>query len=89
MSYARFGPASDVYVFLNCGGYLDCCACSLGGVDDDDPRFDTTAEMIEHLRAHQAAGYDVPADAFERLERDREENDRWIMTYNMMRGNDE
>ena len=30
MSYARFSwDGSDVYVFLNVGGYLDCCGCLL------------------------------------------------------------
>jgi len=30
MSYARFGSGgSDVYVFLNARGFLDCCSCIL------------------------------------------------------------
>lgn len=42
MSYARFGPGSDVYVFMHAGGFLDCCGCILQErewVDDSDAVF--------------------------------------------------
>lgn len=39
MSYCRFGEG-DVYVFLNVGGYLDCCGCILREYEwvDDETR---------------------------------------------------
>lgn len=30
MSYARFSPESDVYVFPHVGGGFECCACKMG-----------------------------------------------------------
>lgn len=41
MSYTRFGwDGSDVYVFMNVGGYLDCCACPLQEREwVDDPTY--------------------------------------------------
>ncbi len=69
MSWVRFGspcvrdcepcPGSDVYVFDNTDGYIECCGCLLR------PRrefwFKTEAEMLAHLREHAAAGHHVPA----------------------------
>lgn len=55
MSYCRFSDA-DVYVYDDVRGYLCCCGCWL----DDTWRYDTAAEMVEHLRLHIAAGHHVP-----------------------------
>ena len=75
MSYARFGwEGSDVYVYLDVGGYLACCGCCLS----DYWRHDDTASMIAHLREHQAAGHHVPEETIAELEADRVANDAWI-----------
>ena len=77
MSYARFGwEGSNVYVYADVGGYLNCCACILG----DDGRFYSTGEMLNHLVKHRMAGHTVPDSCIEELEADREENDAWLDT---------
>ena len=73
MSYARFSAESDVYVFLHVGGALCCCGCFNG-----EGYFDTTAEMVAHLREHEARGDRVPACTIKRLEADADENDAWM-----------
>ena len=102
MSYARFGAdGSDVYVFLNVNGTLECCGCSLQErewVDDESSpifkgylksigekiktNFNTTDEMIAHLKFHQKSGQSVPEETFKYLLEDRERNDHWMATYN-------
>lgn len=82
MSYARFSDG-DVYVFSSVGGYLECCACALNERDGDSPfpassQFDTTAEMLAHLAAHQEAGHHVPDYCIEALREDADDNDRHI-----------
>lgn len=75
MSYARFGwGGSDVYIYLDVGGYLCCCGCVL----DKPWRYDTTAEMLAHLDEHRRAGHCVPDDCVEELKADAAENDAWI-----------
>lgn len=78
MSYARFGwDDSDVYVFLCCFGYLECCACRIvGGWKSFEAL--TTEKMLAHLEAHRALGHCVPEETFEELRTDAEENDAWI-----------
>lgn len=71
MSYARFSYA-DVYVFMNTGGWLECCGCSLG----DEGRFDSTQAMVDHLAQHRAAGDDVPDGIEDSLWADDREN--WV-----------
>jgi hypothetical protein len=58
MAYCRFGP-SDVYVFMDVGGYLNCCGCYR---TDDGRSFhaDSTQEMVDHLALHRASGDNVP-----------------------------
>ena len=71
MSYARFGAGgSDVYVYMDIGGYLDCCGCQLEG----DFAAHSTAAMIAHLHEHAAAGHHVPSSVIPRLEADDAEN---------------
>jgi hypothetical protein len=93
MSYCRFASAetvakfaggeygpdepSDVYVYLDCGGWLACCACRIEGMSGRWEHYSTDA-MIAHLRAHIAAGHTVPADVIPALEADRAENDAFI-----------
>ncbi|ROR97803.1 hypothetical protein EDD28_2412 [Salana multivorans] len=56
MSYARFGPSSDVYVYGDIAGYVACCGCILS----DQWDFHSAAEIVAHLREHVAAGHNVP-----------------------------
>lgn len=87
MSYARWGwNGSDVYVFRNVGGWLECCGCSLNSPSDGElfpESFEamTTQDMLDHLKLHQAEGHTVPGECIEGLEEDREENDHWIANY--------
>lgn len=71
MSYARFGPDSDVYVFFNTSGVMECCACSLQ--HGDTWTCATAAKMLDHLRHHQHAGHKVPPSAMMRLAADAQE----------------
>ena len=65
MSLARFGwDGSDVYVFYDVGGFINCCGCLLR---DTSFHADTEQEMLSHLREHQKAGHHVPEDAIEEL----------------------
>jgi hypothetical protein len=85
MSYARFGcEDSDVYVYLDCNRYLCCCACALNETAPNalcppSSRFLTTDALLAHLRDHAAAGHNVPTSTVADLERDRDENDAWIL----------
>lgn len=84
MSYCRFAqkvnqwdlPPSDLYVYLDIGGYLLCCGCKLtkGGFAAK-----TTAEMILHIEQHKLAGHIVRDNVIPMLVADQEENDAWMM----------
>lgn len=74
MSYARFGADdSSVYVFMNRGGMLECCYCSL---DPEHHNFEAgaTIKMIAHLRAHEQAGHTVPNSVVPALLADAQQN---------------
>lgn len=71
MSYARFGPDSDVYVFPNVNGMYECCGCSLEF--KFIKRFRTAEDTINHLNDHVSAGHKVPDYAFTRLNQERED----------------
>lgn len=63
MSYCRFGPESDVYVFPTVNG-LECCQCRETG----DSFFALGhLEMLLHLKRHIEHGDLVPDSAMERL----------------------
>jgi hypothetical protein len=70
MAYSRFID-SDVYIFADVSGGYTCCACMLKHKE----RFWTTDDIITHVKAHMAAGHDVPADVIPCIEMDRAEND--------------
>lgn len=72
MSYARFSADSDVYVFLNTGGYLDCCYCSLSAAPRTSFRCATVTDMVDHLAEHVAAGDKVEPRVFGLLEIERD-----------------
>lgn len=63
MSYCRFGPDSDVYVFQHVGGGWECCGCLFG----DSLRAETREEMLSHLEDHIKTGHTVPEHAIARL----------------------
>lgn len=81
MSYARFGdgkfaPRSDVYVYLDAGGYLCCCGCKL----NEDWEHYSTQAILDHLDRHRRAGDVVPDYCSKELKEDREANDAWIVS---------
>jgi hypothetical protein len=78
MSYCRFGPESDLYVYLDCAGYLCCCACQLDG---HPTAFQTTEALIDHVREHIQIGHKVPPDLIDKLTIDAEETDKWIAEF--------
>jgi hypothetical protein len=68
MSYARFSDTSGVYVFHSTDGLYECCSCWFATQDGGSNCYSPTAEgMIEHLRAHVAAGHKVRQDTFDGL----------------------
>lgn len=56
MSYARFSPTSDIYLYADVAGGLTCWSCALaeGG---QTMRFLDEDAAVAHLRAHEAAGH--------------------------------
>lgn len=62
MSYARFGEASDVYVYASTSGF-SCCGCSLTDTSD----FVSRTALLLHLKQHLAHGDRVPDYALTRL----------------------
>ena len=76
MSYARFGAGgSDVYVYADVGGYINCCGCWL---HDHGFKAYSTDEMIAHLNEHRDAGHCVLDNTYDDLRADAQENDEWI-----------
>lgn len=76
MSYVRWGSeGSSVYVFLNVGGWLDCCGCRMR---EGHVQCFTTEDMLAHLREHRDRGDCVPQFCFDGLTEDQEANDEWI-----------
>src|SRR5664279_1629898 len=74
----RQHPPPCDYVYLGVDGF---CTCRWGTLRDDDDDFEeySTAAIIDHLREHQAAGHDIPADVFDDLQAtDAAGNDAWI-----------
>lgn len=76
MSYARFGPDSDVYVYLDAAtGALHCCGCSIvrprprSGDDREHLCFyaETPDHMVDHLTGHVDAGELVPDETLRKL----------------------
>lgn len=66
MSYCRNnGIDSDVYVIGNAAGY-ECC-CSPRGIPYKYHHYESSIEMIRHLREHRKRGDKVPERAITRL----------------------
>jgi hypothetical protein len=70
VSYARWSADSDVYVFENVGGWIECCGCCLVVVRHFQA--DTAEAMAEHLGQHRAAGHKVPDGLEDRILTDPE-----------------
>ena len=70
MSYCRFGPASDVYLYPAHNGIV-CCACRLN--DGESIHGMNRVDALEHLAAHELHGDSVPKHATERLRREVQE----------------
>lgn len=66
MSYARFGPDSDVYVYPDGGGFVCCFGCLLADGTSGDDALSTDLhspeEAAAHMQAHADAGHKVRAD---------------------------
>jgi hypothetical protein len=75
LSYCRFMEA-DVYVFMDVGGFLNCCACNITDDEDQWGSFHafSTVEMIDHLNTHRMLGQHVPESVFKNIEKDDQEN---------------
>lgn len=65
MSFERFST-SDIYMFENVGGFIECCGCWFGdwgfSIEDDGepfPQFYTPRQALAHLDAHEKAGHDI------------------------------
>lgn len=81
MSWCRWDAGSDVYVYESVKGGFICCACRLYLLLEEPERdytCDTAEGMVEHLRAHQKAGDQVPENVWE-MGQDEEalEHERW------------
>ena len=63
MSYCRFSEA-DVYVYAHVDGGVECCGCAISLAITEAVgacrRFFDARALVEHLRAHLAAGHEVP-----------------------------
>ena len=78
MAYSRFGwDGSDVYVYLDVGGFLYCCGCPKN-TDGIGYRAYKTQNMVNHLLEHRKDGDEIPARVIERLWEDHEENMQFI-----------
>lgn len=61
MSYCRFGwDGSNVYIFENVNGSLECCGCSLDDYRHGQWNWTDIAEFFAHLNEHIARGDTVP-----------------------------
>jgi hypothetical protein len=60
MSFERFG-SSDVYIFEHVGGFIQCCGCWFGQLEDSEPfpEFKTPREALAHLDKHVEAGHNI------------------------------
>ena len=74
MSYCRWGPDSDVYLFMAADNQLHCCACRLTTPGFREDFFtDKYSEMLSHLEQHNSAGHLVPDEAIQELVNESDE----------------
>lgn len=69
MSYCRFGPDSDLYLWRGTDGKIVCSWCSL--CPDDEWWEGSPEEAVTHVRLHLMAGLKVPDDVLERFNKDQ------------------
>jgi hypothetical protein len=68
MAYSRWGwDGSDLYVYMDTGGYLNCTACPLMPLAENAKikmnqsfHAHSTMDMIDHLGEHMDAGHNFP-----------------------------
>lgn len=73
MSYCRMSEESDVYMYPNIGGFIECCSCNMES-DWNSPKFDNETTALKHLFRHVLKGQMVPHRAIKRLCREIVEN---------------
>jgi uncharacterized protein YktB (UPF0637 family) len=66
MIYARI-PEYDVYVFRTESGPVQCSLCSFGDMLEAYFRAESTQEMLDHLKAHERKGDNVPGQIYDQL----------------------
>jgi hypothetical protein len=75
MSYTRrTEPDSDIYLYMDVNGYLQCHNCANAPHGTHHHRTRNTAAMIRHLQQHQHAGDRVPAHVIPDLLNDDRSN---------------
>jgi hypothetical protein len=81
MSFERFS-SSDIYMFEHVSGFIQCCGCWFGEIDDSElfPEFKTPREALAHLDVHENAGHDT-GEARERIIEDYPDLDVQIEPY--------
>jgi hypothetical protein len=66
MIYARI-PEYDVYVFRTESGPVQCSLCSFGDMLEAFFRAESTQEMVDHLKAHERKGDNIPGHIYDML----------------------
>ena len=67
MSYCRFGPNSNVYMFESVEGHWECCGCWLVSEYGGRTKLQSPQAALDHLLEHRAAGHVVPEYAIDAL----------------------
>lgn len=82
MAYSRWGwDGSDLYIYMDTGGYLNCTACPLMPLAENakikmNQSFHaySTMDMIDHLGEHMDAGHNFPDSVIPDILSDDEDN---------------
>ena len=74
MSYCRRNEKSDVYMYLNMAGMIECSCCSLAQ-DGWNSELSSAREALLHVRKHVLAGDLVPNEVVDKLMRDFHANE--------------
>ena len=75
MSYCRFGPDSDVYMYPRTDGSIVCSMCALPVFKNSTMVFEFPYQALQHLQTHLKHNHRVPRYAFNRLIFEIEEKD--------------
>lgn len=81
MSYARFLGGSAVYIYESTAGCLECCGCSIAGLEGTW-QYKDVAAFFDHLDEHEARGEYVPSNVRPDIYRDWSNGEyaRWDQT---------